>query len=60
MGKETQSRMRGNHFRKEEDVYLNVLIELPGCDEDTIFSRSYAKVSDHQLLITWLTKNVAK
>lgn len=52
--------MRANHFRKEEDVYLNVLIELPGCDEDTIFSRSYAKVSDHQLLIAWLTENVAK
>lgn len=52
--------MRGNHFRKEEDVYLNVLIELPGCDGDTIFSRSYAKVSDHQLLIAWLTENVAK
>lgn len=28
MGKETQSRMRANHFRKEEDIYLNVLIDL--------------------------------
>lgn len=60
MGKETQSRMRANHFRKEEGVYLNVRVDLPGYDGDTIFSPSYAKVSGHQLLIAWVTKNVAK
>lgn len=51
MGKETQSRMRANHFRKEEDIYLNVLIDLPGCDGDPIFSRTYTKASGHQLMI---------
>lgn len=52
--------MRANHFQEGEDVYLSVRVDLPGCGGDTIFSPSYAKVSDHQLLIAWVTKNVAK
>lgn len=51
MGKETQSRMRANHFRKKEDIYLNVLIDLPGCDGDPTFNCTYTKASGHQLMV---------
>lgn len=43
--------MRANHFRQEEDIDLNVLLDLPGCDRDPIFSRTYTKASGHQLMI---------